>query len=145
MIWNLFYMFPNWKEVLQRACEISRKYVMFDNKIRYEGSTLVDLDLSYQYYHSSNKRNYYIIHNLHELASYFQIHELNLKNVYGYGYNLPGKTSARLPLEVSKIKVGAFLLEKSNKKLVRKGTTKESADKNWVNFNFDFPNFKLKQ
>ena len=143
MIWNLFYMFPNWKEVLQRACEISRKYVMFDNKIRYEGSTLVDLDLSYQYYHSSNKRNYYIIHNLYELASYFQIHELNLKNVYGFGYDLPGMTSARLPLEISTVKVGAFLLEKSTKKLVRKGTTKESANKNWVNFNFDFPNFKL--
>ncbi len=145
MIWNLFYMFPNWKEVLKRACEISRKYVMFDNKIRYEGSTLIDLDLSYQYYHSSNKRNYYIVHNLYELISYFQIHELNLKYVYGYGYDLPGKTSARLPLETYKVKVGAFLLEKSTKKLVRQGTTKESANKKWVNFNLDFPKFKLKK
>ncbi len=145
MIWNLFYMFPNWKEVLKRACEISRKYVMFDNKIRYEGSTLIDLDLSYQYYHSSNKRNYYIVHNLYELISYFQIHELNLKYVYGYGYDLPGKTSARLPLETYKVKVGAFLLEKSSKKLVRQGTTKEAANKNWVNFNLDFPKFKLKK
>tara|TARA_B100001063_G_C16614352_1_gene477374 strand:- start:117 stop:890 length:774 start_codon:yes stop_codon:yes gene_type:complete len=144
MIWNLFYMLPNWKKILNRACEISRKYVMFDNKIRYEGPTIIDKDLSYMYYHSSNKRNYYIVHNIYELISYFQIHELNLKNVYGYGYNLPGKTSARLPLEVSKIKIGAFLLEKSNKKIIRTGTTKESAKRKWINLNFDFPKFKFK-
>ena len=144
MIWNLLYMFPNWKKVLIRASEISRKYVMFDNKLRYEGPTIIDKDLSYQYYHSSNRRNHYIIHNIHELISYFQIHELNLKNVYGYGYNLPGKTSARIPIETSKIKIGAFLLEKSNKRIIRKGTTKESAKTKWVNFNFDFPKFKLK-
>ena len=87
-------MLPNWKEVLIRAADISRKYIMFDNKVRYDGNTVIDKDVSYQYYHLSNKRNHYIIHNLHELISFFPITELNLDSVFGYGYKMPGHTSA---------------------------------------------------
>jgi len=136
-------MLPNWRDILIRACEISKKYVMFDNKIRYDGGTVIDKDISYQYYHLSNKRNYYIVHNIHELVSFFQIHELNLENVYGYGYNLPGKTSARLPLKNSETKVGAFLLKKSTKKIIRTGVTAKAAEKSWLNINLEFPNLKL--
>jgi ubiquinone/menaquinone biosynthesis C-methylase UbiE len=142
MIWSLFYMFPNWKDILKRACEISKKYVLFDNKVRFSGSTVIDLDTSYQYYHKSNKRNYYIIHNIYELISYFQIHELNLSKVDCVGYRLPSNTSARLPLSKKEVNVAAFMLTINNKSnIIRTGTTKNSTLNKWVNFNIKFPGF----
>jgi 2-polyprenyl-3-methyl-5-hydroxy-6-metoxy-1,4-benzoquinol methylase len=142
MIWDLFYMFPNWKEVLIRASEISKEYIMFDNKIKYEGNTIIDKDISYQYYHRSNKRNHYIVHNLHELLSFFQINELNLDSVFGYGYKMPGLTSARLPLSTKKVIIGSFVLHKSKKKIVRTGVRKESKNESWTKFDINFPGFK---
>tara|TARA_B100000787_G_scaffold24454_1_gene16361 strand:- start:2386 stop:3162 length:777 start_codon:yes stop_codon:yes gene_type:complete len=143
MIWSLFYMFPNWKEVLIRATEISKKHIMFDNKVRYEGNTIIDKDLSYQYYHLSNRRNHYIIHNLHELISFFQIGELNLESVFGYGYKMKNNTSARLPLSQKKVLIGSFVLSKSNKKIKRTGVRVESKNETWTNFDLNFPGFKL--
>jgi len=143
MIWNLFYMLPNWKKILIRACDLSKKYVMFENKVRYNGTTIIDRDLSYQYYHLSSKRNYYIIHNIYELISFFQTHELNLEHVYGYGYKLPlGKTTAKLPLKESDVFVGSFLLKKSKKKIVRTGVQPKTTSKPWVKFDLNFPGFK---
>ncbi len=142
MIWDLFYMFPNWKEVLIRASEISKEYIMFDNKVRYEGNTVIDKDLSYQYYHLSNKRNHYIVHNLHELLAFFQINELNLDTVFGYGYPMPGLTSARLPLSTKKVIIGSFVLHKSKEKIIRTGVRKESKNETWTKFNINFPGFQ---
>ena len=134
MVWNLFYMIPNWKNFLIRCADLSKKHVIFDNKLKFSGPTIVDLDLSYQYYHKSNQRNYYIVHNIHELLSFLQIHEVNLSNIYCYGYKLPGKTSARLPLDLSEVYVGSFILTKyQNKdKVIRHGVTSKAAKNSWT-------------
>lgn len=139
MIWNLFYMIPNWKDFLIRCANLSKKYVIFDNKIKFSGSTIVDLDLSYQYYHKSNKRNYYVVHNIHELISFLQIHEINLSDIYCYGYKLPGKTSARLPLNLNEVYVGSFILKKyeNKKKVIRHGVTSLAAKNSWTKITLD--------
>ena len=79
MMWEWFYMAPNWKEIITEACRLSRKYILFDTKLRLEGATLIDIDCSYQYYHKSGKRNYYILHNLYELLAFFHIDSLHIK------------------------------------------------------------------
>ncbi len=134
MIWNLFYMIPNWKKFLIRCSNLSKNYIVFDNKLKFIGSTIVDLDLSYQYYHKSNKRNYYIVHNIHELSAYLQIHELNIKKINICGYKLPGPTSARLPLDKKDVYVGGFILQKYDEgcKINRFGVTSESAKISWT-------------
>jgi SAM-dependent methyltransferase len=134
MIWNLFYMIPDWKKFLIRSSELSKKYIIFDNKIRLTGPTIIDLDLSYQYYHKSNKRNYYIVHNIHELIAFLQIHELNLNKICINGYKLPGPTSAKLPLDKKEIYVGGLILQKYDRdsKINRYGVTSESAKTSWV-------------
>ncbi len=143
MIWNLFYMLPDWKNFLIRAAEVSKKWIMFDNKIKFQGNTIVDKDLSYQYYHLSNRRNHYIIHNLNELISFFQIHELNLDSVFGYGYKMPGKTSARLPISKKDVYVGTFVLNKSKKKTIRTGVRLDAKNETWTKFKINFPGFKI--
>jgi len=134
MIWNLFYMIPNWRKFLIRCSKLSKKYIIFDNKIRLSGPTIIDLDLSYQYYHKSNKRNYYIVHNIHELIAFLQIHELNINKISINGYKLPGPTSARLPLDKKEVYVGGIVLQKydQNSKINRYGVTFDSAKTSWV-------------
>ena len=111
MMWQWFYMAPNWKEILVEACRLSRKYILFDTKLRLEGPTVIDIDCSYQYYHQNGKRNNYILHNLYELLAFFHIDFLNIKNIIGYGYPYPGKTTAFLPIPTSEAHVGSFCLE----------------------------------
>ena len=144
MIWNWSYMYPDWKKLLSQAIKISRKFVMFDNRLRLNGPTITDIDLSYQYYHKSNKRNYYIVHNLYELLSFLQIGELNIKSINIYGYPLPGKTSARLPIPVSEMLIGGVLLEKYSKnfKVDRHGVTPDSTKHNWTKINVKVPGYK---
>ena len=144
MMWNWSYMYSDWKKLFSQAIKLSKKFVMFDNRLRLNGPTVTDIDLSYQYYHKSNKRNFYIIHNLYELLSFFQIGELNIKTINIYGYPLPGKTSARLPIPVSEILIGGILLEKysENVKINRHGVTPQSTKQNWTKFNIKVPGYK---
>ena len=144
MMWNWTYMYSDWKKLFSQAIKLSKKFIMFDNRLRLNGSTVTDIDLSYQYYHKSNKRNFYIIHNLYELISFFQIGELNIKTINIYGYPLPGKTSARLPLPVSEVLIGGILLEKYSKetKVDRHGVTPQSTKQNWTKINIKVPGYK---
>lgn len=144
MMWNWTYMYPDWKRLFYKAIKLSKKYIIFDNRLRINGPTITDIDLSYQYYHKSNKRNYYIIHNLYELISFFQTGELNIKKINIYGYHLPGKTSARLPLPISDVLIGGILLEKypKNFKIKRCGVTPESTKQTWAHLNIKVPGYK---
>ena len=112
MMWSWWYMAPNWKEILIEACRLSRKYVLFDTRLRLAGPTVIDIDLSYQYYHRSGRRNHYILHNLYTLLAFFHIDYLHIKKVTGYGYPFPGKTTAFLPLPTSEAFLGGFCLER---------------------------------
>ena len=112
MMWEWFYMAPNWKEILAEACRLSRKYILFDSKVRLEGPTVIDIDCSYQYYHQDGKRNHYIVQNLYELLAFFHIDFLNIKKITGYGYPYPSKTTAFLPLPTSEAYIGSFCLER---------------------------------
>ena len=144
MMWNWTYMYPDWKKLFYQAIKLSKKFIMFDNRLRLNGPTITDIDLSYQYYHKSNKRNFYINHNLYELISFFQIGELNIKTINIYGYHLPGETSARLPLPISEVLIGGVLLEKypNNFKIKRYGVTPESTKQSWTKINIQVPGYK---
>jgi len=143
MLWGWSHMYPNWKELYSKLIKLSKKYIMFDNRIKLSGTTITDLDLSYQYYYKSKKRNYYIIHNLYELISFLQISPLNIKNIYSYGYHMPGKTSAKLPISKSEVLIGSFLLEKysAKTKVNRYGLLPESLLKNWTKLNIKVPGY----
>ena len=144
MLWGWSYMYPNWKALYSQLIKLSKKYIMFDNRIKLSGTTITDLDLSYQYYYKSKKRNYYIILNLYELISFLQIGPLNIKNIYSYGYYMRGKTSAKLPIPKSEVLIGSFLLEKysAKTKVNRYGLLPQSLLKNWTKLNIQIPGYK---
>ena len=144
MLWGWSYMYPNWKALYSQLIKLSKKYIMFDNRIKLSGTTITDLDLSYQYYYKSKKRNYYIILNLYELISFLQIGPLNIKNIYSYGYYMRGKTSAKLPIPKSEVLIGSFLLEKYSAKIKvnRYGLLPQSLLKNWTKLNIKVPGYK---
>jgi len=147
MLWNWIYMAPNWKEILREACRLSRQHVLFDNKLRLEGTTLIDIDCSFQYYHESGEKNHYIIHNLYELIAFFHVDELNLKKASVYGYPYPGKTSAFLPLPLSRTLIGSVCLERytneEGRSVRRVGTSMEATQNKFLTLDIDVPGFEL--
>jgi len=146
MLWNWFYMAPNWKEILREACRLSRQYVLFDNKLRLEGTTVIDIDCSFQYYHESREKNHYIVHNLYELIAFFHVDYLNLKKASVYAYPYPGKTSAFLPLPLSHTFIGSVCLERysneESESVRRVGTSIEAAHNQFLALEIDVPGFE---
>ena len=144
MMWSWWYMAPNWKEILTEACRLSQKYVLFDTRLRLEGSTVIDIDLSYQYYYESGRRNHYILHNLYELLAFFHIEYLHIKKAIGYGYPFSGKTTAFLPLPTSEALIGSFCLERypfSERDFIRTGVYPKNL-KTYVELDIRIPGYK---
>jgi hypothetical protein len=112
IIWGWAYMVSKWKELILKATKISRKYVIFDLRLRVAGNTVIDNDLSYQYYYTTKKRNHYIVHNIYEVLAFLQIAEHSLKEIKVNIFSIPGKTSAILPLPIKDISIGSFTLIK---------------------------------
>ena len=62
-----------------------------------------------------------------------------MSDIYCYGYKLPGKTSAILPLSLNEVYVGSFILKKyeNKKKVIRHGVTREAAKNSWTKISLD--------
>ena len=146
LMWNWFYLAPNWKDILKEATRLSSKYVMFDSKLRLSGPTIIDLDTSFQHYYESGERTHYIVHNVYQLLAYLHLDYLGIKKVTLYGYPFPGETSAILPLPKNEALVAGILLElyPPNEKdlVIRKGTTLESHQQCCLELNIDLPGYQ---
>ena len=53
MLWGWAHMYPDWKKLFSKIIKISKGFILFDNRIRLNGPTVIDLDLSYQYYYKT--------------------------------------------------------------------------------------------
>lgn len=139
-------MQPDYKNLIQELVRVSKQYVLFDLRLRYDGTTVVDRDTSYFYYHGSGVRNYYIVHNVFELISFLHTESLPLKSIRIDGYYPPDKTSAFLPFPKSRLMTGMILLEKYPKEerasIKRSGGYKEHAGHSWCELTVNLPGFE---
>jgi 23S rRNA U2552 (ribose-2'-O)-methylase RlmE/FtsJ len=135
----------DYKDFISEMIRIARKKVIFDVRLRYDGTTIVDLDTSYLYYHGSGKRNYYVVFNFYELFNFLHLAEFNLKKISVYGYYTPDKTSAFVPMPKSKIIAASFCLEKlpPGEKVERWGGWAERADNKWCAYDIQLPDFSM--
>lgn len=135
---------PNYKKFISELIRVSRKYILVDARLKYEGPTIVDKDISYFYYHSSGKRNYYIVHNLFELLNFFHIERLHIKKISVVGC-YPKENCAFVPFRKDKMLMGMFCLEKypkEERKFIRHGGYKGIADRSWCKLDIRLPGFK---
>lgn len=139
-------MQPDYKRFLQELVRVSRRHVLFDVRLKYEGPTLVDRDVSYFYYHDSGLRNYYVVHNLFELVNFLHTESLHLRQIHVEGAAPADRTSAFLPFPKTKLIAGMVCLEKyprSERAAVkRSGGFKEHADRPWCKLTVELPGFE---
>ena len=139
-------MQPDYKKFIQELVRVSGRYVLFDVRLKYEGSTIVDRDVSYFYYHGSGVRNYYVVHNVFELLNFLHVDSLHLKSIRIDGYYPADKTSALVPFPKSQLMTGMVCLEKYPKaersRVVRQGGFKEHADRPWCAVSVNLPGFE---
>ena len=138
-------MQPEYKKFISELVRVSRQYVIFDVRLRYDGMTVIDKDTSYFYYHASGKRNYYVILNVFELINYLHIESLHLKSIRMYGYYPKDRSSAFVPMPKNKMVVATVCLEKypqGERDFVRCGGSKQHADRPWCELDIRLPGFK---
>jgi len=139
-------MQPDYKKLIQELVRVSSRYVLFDLRLKYEGPTIVDRDVSYFYYHGSGIRNYYIVHNVFELLNFLHTESLHLKSIRIDGYYPADKTSAFLPFPKNQLMTGMICLEKYPKgersAVKRSGGFKEHADRLWCELAVNLPGFE---
>ena len=115
MLFQLFYQFQDYKKVINKLYEISSKYISFDARIKFNGNTILDKDLSYFYYHDTGKTNNYIVHNVYEFINYLSNPRFNFEKIYLNIYKPKNITSAFLPFKKSEMLIGVFILKKGKK------------------------------
>lgn len=138
-------MQPDYKKFISEFVRVSRQYVIFDARLRYDGTTVVDKDLSYFYYHGSGQRNYYVVHNVFELINFLHIESLHLKKIRIYGYHPEDRSSAFVPMPKNEMVVATICLEKypqGERDFVRYGGSKKHADRAWCEVDIQLPGFK---
>lgn len=138
-------MQPDYKKFISELVRVSRQYVIFDVRLRYDGTTVIDKDTSYFYYHSSGKRNYYVVLNVFELINFLHIESLHLKSIRMYGCHPKDKSSAFVPMPKNKMIVATVCLEKypqGERDFIRSGGSKEYADRPWCKVDIQLPGFK---
>lgn len=138
-------MQPNYKKFISELVRVCRGYILFDTRLKYEGSTVIDKDISYFYYHGSGKRNYYIVFNVFELLNFLHIETLHIKKISLIGYYPKDRTSAFLPTPKDRLLIGMFCLKKYPKlerNFIRHGGYREDADRPWCELDIKLPNFK---
>ena len=132
LLFQLFYQFQNYKKVINKLYEISSKYISFDARIKFNGNTILDKDLSYFYYHDTGKTNSYIVHNVYEFLNYLSNPRFNFEKIYLNIYKPKSITSAFLPFKKSEMLIGVFILKKG-KKLVKKAKMLRNKNKQYNN------------
>jgi len=110
--YGLLFELPNYRDFVRRMVHLSRKYILLDVRLRYEGPTTIDSDASYVFYHSSNRRMHYIAFNIFEFLNFLQTEELHIKKISAIGTYPRNSTSAYLPFPRRELVVAVFLLEK---------------------------------
>lgn len=139
-------MQPEYKKFIQELVRVARRYVVFDVRLKYEGPTIVDRDISYFYYHGSGVRNYYVVHNVFELLSFLHTEGLYLKSIRIDGYHPSDKTSAFLPFPKDRLLIGMACLEKytnaERATVVRRGGFREDASRPWCTATVNLPGFE---
>ena len=70
LLFQLFYQFKNYKNVISKLYQLSNNYISFDARVKFNGSTILDKELSYFYYHDSGKTNHYVVHNIYEFLNF---------------------------------------------------------------------------
>ena len=140
---GLLVMQPNYKDIIERMVKLSKRYVLLDVRLRYSGTTVVDIDRSYFYYHDSGQRIHYIVFNIYEFLNFLHIEILNLRRISVVGAYSPNVTSAFVPFPRQELIVAVFLLEKhpENHCPKRIGAHPNSHDRPWCELNFKLPDF----
>ena len=135
----------DWKKFINRMVCLSRKYIIFDVRLRYDASTITDIDTSYLFYHGSGKRNHMVVFNFYELFNFLNIEQFNLNKITVYGYYAPDKTSGFIPMPKSKMIAAGFGLEKHDNdvKIERKGGRKECSSRPWITYDITLPDFSM--
>ena len=139
-------MQPDYRRLIQELVRVSNRHVLFDLRLKYDGPTIVDRDVSYFYYHGSGVRNYYIVHNVFELLNFLHTEPLHLKSIRIDGHLPADKTSAFLPFPKNRLMTGMICLEKYPKTeraaVKRSGGFKEHADRPWCKLTVNLPGFE---
>ena len=112
LLFQLFYQFKNYKKVISKLYQISNDYIAFDARVKFNGSTILDKELSYFYYHDSGKTNHYIVHNIYEFLNFLSNPKFNFEKIYLNLYKPKKITSAYLPFKKSEMLIGIFILKK---------------------------------
>ena len=132
LMFQLFYQFRNYKNVLNKLYKISDNYISFDARIKFNGNTILDKDLSYFYYHDTGKTNNYIVHNVYEFINYLSNPRFNFEKIYLNIYKPKKITSAFLPFKKTEMFIGVFILKKG-RKLVKKARMLRNKNKQYTN------------
>jgi hypothetical protein len=138
---------PRYREFISELFRLAKKRVIFDIRISYDYPTVVDLDVSYLYYHGSGKRNHFIPFNFYEIFNYLHLEKFRAKKISSYGYYTPDKASGFCIVPKNKIIAGAFCIEKYSKKdkIERWGGHPQFAKRSWVDYEFKLPDFSPEQ
>jgi len=145
--YGLLFELPNYRDFIRRMVQLSRKYILIDVRLRYEGATTIDIDTSYVFYHSSGRRMHYIAFNVFEFLNFLQTEELQIKKVSAIGAYPHRTTSAHLPFPRGKMVVAVFLLEKFQKDETpkRKNHTSQSEVDRFCELDLNLPDFEQTQ
>ncbi|MFC1462600.1 class I SAM-dependent methyltransferase [Verrucomicrobiota bacterium] len=135
----------DWKDFIGRLIELSMKYVIFDVRLRHDGTTITDLDTSYLYYHGSGRRNHMVVFNTYEFLSFLHIDTFRLKKIAVHGYYPKDKTSGFIPMPKSKMIAAGFGLEKYDEDVTvdRRGGQKKYAERPWMDYDITLPDFSM--
>ena len=120
LLFELFYQFKNYKKVISKLYQLSDNYISFDARVKFSGSTILDKELSYFYYHDTGKTNHYVVHNIYEFLNFLSTPKFNFDKIYLNLYKPKKITSAYLPFKKSDMLIGVFILKKG-KKNIREG------------------------
>ena len=132
LLFQLFYQFKNYKKVISKLYKLSNNYIAFDGRVKFNGSTILDKEFSYFYYHDTGKTNHYIVHNIYEFLNFLSNPKFNFEKIYLNLYKPKKITSAYLPFKKSEMLIGIFILKKG-KKSIRKARMLRNKKKQFEN------------
>ncbi|MCB1305587.1 MAG: methyltransferase domain-containing protein [Leptospiraceae bacterium] len=138
-----FYEQVDYRSFLRTLIKASEKYVLFDLRVKFDGPTIVDPELSYFYYHKTGKRVPHIVQNLFELLNFLCIEEFSLKKISIYGYH-PPFSSGFVPMKKNEMMVAACLLEKypiGETRMVT-GATDAQWSRDWCQVDINLPGYE---
>lgn len=142
---GLFPQLPDWKSAITEMFRLSRRFINFATTIRLDGTTVVDIDVSYFYYLDSGIRVHQVIHHCLELVNYLCLEEFRARSIHFFGYRTPRAGDNFRCVRNSEQFKGNFLIEKfpdEERRPTRWGG-QSNPDRSILGYQFSRPNMEI--